>query len=197
MRWLPFVAVAACQLEHPAADRPSPAPAPPPAPSIVAPATPLVPPPLSWGLSPQEAFERLAAAGLAPRADEQRGYFTSPDQGHAAPGTIAVAHTSEPVVTYTPRPGWTATVHYPTYGVPMDSIDVQAALTADEARAELRALERRHGPPVDRRLDDGAPGAERLVWIRGGVWLVATASRDGALWLSYRRDPRPASALAP
>lgn len=195
MRWLPLLALVSCQLDRAATSPPATPPA------LAAPRPTLAPPPLTWDLSEQAAFERLDAAGFRPRADLQRGYFTSPDQGHAAPGTIAVDHTTEPVVVYTPRPGWTGVVHYPSVGGAMDSIEERASLTPATATAELRALERRHGPPADRRVHpaepSGGPGTERLVWVRDGVWLVALASPDGALSIAYRRDPRPASDIVP
>lgn len=207
MRWvgwprnglLALVAVASCQLDR--GDRVDHPPPSPPPPSITAPATALVPPPLAWGLSEQDAFDVLVAAGARPRADAQHGYVTSPTQFHAAPGTIEVAHTVEPVILYDAGRGLRGTVHYPTVGGAIDRIEVQGTLTADEAKAELRALERRHGAPTDRHTYPGdapaVPGAERWTWVRGGVWLVAIAGPDGGLSIYYRRDARPASDIAP
>lgn len=173
--------------------------APPSPPAIAAPATVLAPAPLAWSLAPAEAFDRLAAAGMAPVADEQRAYYSTPEQFHAAPGTIEVAHTVEPMVRFSPRPGWTGTAHYPTVGGALDVITLTARLSPPAAGAALAELERRHGPPDDRRTADTDPalaaGTARLIWVRGGVWLVAAADPDGAVTVTYRRDDRPASAI--
>jgi hypothetical protein len=34
-----------------------------------------------------------------------------------------------------------------------------------------------------------------MVWVRGGIWLVAFAGPEGVS-ITYRRDDRPASAIA-
>ena len=159
---------------------------------------PLVPVPLAWSLSEGDAFTRLKRAGMAPRSDEMHAYFTTPDQFHAAPGTIEVAHTVEPMILFTPRAGWTATAHYRTVGGLLDRVELMAHLSAAAARAELAALERRYGPPDDRYTypsDAAALGATRLVWVRSGIWLVAIAGPDGVISLAYRRDDRPAWAI--
>jgi hypothetical protein len=171
-------------------------------PAVAAPLPPLVPlapEPLAWGLTEDEAVARLARAGMAPQSDEIHGYFSTPEQFHAAPGTIEVAHTIEPVILFVPRPGWTGTVHYPSPGAPMDRVELAAQLTRDGALAELRALERRFGPPDDRvTYPADAPavaGSTRLAWVRGGVWLIAFAGSTGGLSVAYRRDDRPLSEL--
>ncbi|MBK9035360.1 MAG: hypothetical protein IPL61_29585 [Myxococcales bacterium] len=176
-----------------------PPPGPPPA-STVAPAT-LEPAPLAWDMLEDEAVARLAAAGMAPRADEMHAYVSTPEQFHAAPGTIEVAHTVEPMILFVPRPGWTGTAHYPTPGGHLDRVELRALLTPAAARAELDALARRLGAPDDERTfatdPPTGPGSLRRVWVRGGVWLVAFAEPGGAVSLAYRRDDRPASAIAP
>ncbi len=153
------------------------------------------------GLAEQTNIGRLAAAGFAPRADEQRGYFLTPAQYHATPGTIEVAHTVEPVLIFTPRPGWTGTAHYPNPGGSLDQIELHATLTPVAATVALAGLEQRFGPAADRRTFPGespsAAGALRLVWVRGGVWLVAFAGPDGNVSITYRRDDRPASSIGP
>ena len=160
---------------------------------------PLLPVSLAWNLSEGDAFARLERAGMAPHADELHAYFTTPDRFHTAPGTIEVAHTVEPTILFTPRLGWTATAHYRTVGGPLDRVELTAQLTAAMARTEMAALERRYGPPDDRYTYPGdalaAPGATRLVWVRGGIWLVAVADPDGAISIAYHRDDRPASAI--
>lgn len=160
---------------------------------------PLLPVPLAWSLSEGDAFSRLERAGMAPHSDELHAYFTTPDQFHAAPGTIEVAHTVEPMILFTPRAGWTATAHYRTVGGPLDRVELTGHLPAAAARTELAALERRYGPPDDRYTYPGnapaAPSATRLVWVRGGIWLVAVADPDGALSIAYHRDDRHASAI--
>lgn len=155
--------------------------------------------PLAWDLPEHEAQRRLLVAGMAPRADVTRGYFSRPDEPHAAPGKIEVAHTVEPELLFTPRPGWTGTAHYPTVGGALDTITLAASLTGAGARAELSALEQRLGPPDDRRTfpGSGSGGTLRLIWVRGGVWLVASAGDDGQLSIVFRRDSRPASAIGP
>lgn len=160
---------------------------------------PLLPVPLAWSLSEGDAFARLQRAGMAPRSDEVHAYFTTPDQFHAAPGTIEVAHTVEPMIRFTPRVGWTAIAHYRTVGGPLDRVELTAQLPAAAARTELVALERRYGPPDDRYTYPGdahtAPGSTRLVWVRGGIWLVAVADPNGVISIAYRRDDHPASAI--
>lgn len=160
----------------------------------------LVPAPLAWGLAEADAVARLAVAGMAPRTDELHAYVSTPGQFHAAPGTIEVAHTVEPVVHYVPAPGWTGAAHYEKVGGALDRIELTAHLDPVAAAAALRGLERRFGRPDDRRTYApavaGGAGVRRLVWVRGGAWLVASASPDGDVALAYRRDPRPASAIA-
>ena len=125
----------------------------------------------------------------------------TPAQYHATPGTIEVAHTVEPVLIFTPRPGWTGTAHYPNPGGSLDQIELHATLTPVAATVALAGLEQRFGPAADRRTFPGespsAAGALRLVWVRGGVWLVAFAGPDGNVSITYRRDDRPASSIGP
>lgn len=193
--WLAIMAACNGQADRPAAPT---APAPPPA-APTAPAA-LVFEPLAWDVPEHEAERRLQAAGMAPRSETTRGYFSTPPQLQAEPRPI-IAHTVEPVLLFTPRPGWTGTAHFPTVGGALDTIELAASLSAAGARAELSALEQRLGPPNDRRTlpgsGSGSAGSLRLIWVRGGVWLVASAGDDGKVSISFRRDNRPASEIGP
>ncbi len=171
---------------------------------------PLLPVPLAWSLSEGDAFSRLERAGMAPHSDELHAYFTTPDQFHAAPGTIEVAHTVEPMILFTPRAGWTATVHYRTVGGPLDRGELTAHLPAAAARTELAALERRYGPPMTathipatHRPRRGPPGwsgcAAASGWLPSPTPVVSsrspTAATTALRWRSLG-SVRPATTAA-
>ncbi|MNC95326.1 hypothetical protein D3C83_124190 [compost metagenome] len=86
-------------------------------------------------------------------------------------------------------------------GAKLDRIEIQARVAGDAAFDALAELEHRHGPPDDRREffsgEAVIPPSVRLVWVRGGIWLVAFAAHDGQLSIAYRVDDRPASAIGP
>jgi hypothetical protein len=150
--------------------------------------------PLEWTLSESEVNERLAAANMAPQSDEIRAYF-APEPTAPGEPQEPISHTSEPVVIFHPKPGWTGQARFGSVGGSLASIEIRAQLTATAARHELEHFQKTYGPPTETRtLEDGAT---RKVWIRGGVWLIAIAGRDGSLWVEFRRDDRPASAIGP
>lgn len=161
----------------------------------------LVPAPLAWSHTEAEALEALARAGMAPRSEAQHGYVTTPEQFHAAPGTIEVAHTVEPILLYTPRAGWTGRAHYPTVGGALDRVELQGRLTPAAAGAELAAMVRSLGRPDDERGFAAIPPTtgelRRAIWVRGGVWLVVLVEPEGTIALTYRRDDRPATEIGP
>ena len=158
----------------------------------------LVPAPLAWSHGERDALAALTRAGMAPRSEAQHGYFSTPGQFHAAPGTIEVAHTIEPLILFTPRAGWTGIAHYPTVGGTLDQIELRGDLSPTAARAELAALTRRLGRPDDQRAFPAATGETlRAIWVRGGVWLVVLVEPEGTITQTYRRDDRPATEIGP
>lgn len=156
---------------------------------------PLVPAPLAWTQGEGEAIAALERAGMAPRSDARHAYVSTPEQFHAAPGTIEVAHTVEPIVLFTPRAGWTGMAHYPTVGGALDEVALRGRVASTAVGAELDALVRRLGAPDDARALAG--GTLRRIWVRGGVWLVALVEPDGTMTLTYRRDARAATEIGP
>jgi hypothetical protein len=133
--------------------------------------------PLSWDMDVRGASEALKRAGMSPRYDENRAYFADP----GAP----IVHTSEPVLFYVPRRGWTGEAQFDSRHS-LNEITLRAELSSAELRAQLAALARRLGPPERKE-------GERQSWVLPGSRLSTSATEDArtrrwTLLMSYRRD---------
>ena len=135
----------------------------------------LEPSPLVLGMQLDAALRALEAAGLQPERSEIRRYPVDRRPGQPR-------HSSQPVIAYVPRPGWTGLVKLT--GDHVRSVRHQARLPAAAIARELAALARRFGAA---RTD--ARG-ERT-WKRGSVTVTAsvTPAGSGLRWLTI--DYRP------
>ena len=138
--------------------------------------------PLSWSMNLETAQATLDAKQMAPRYDETRRYYAMTND------QPTVRHTSEPGLSYVPRPGWRGHAHFYWFDGareyrPDRVVHHTTGLTDAQLADELAALTSTYGPPHE-------AGDNHRVWTRGGTRLGAGFSRDEktkrwSLYLGY------------
>jgi hypothetical protein len=129
----------------------------------------------------ERAVAVLARAGMSPRREENRMYIANPGG--------PVVHTSEPVLIYVPRRGWSGEARFDEPRGLLREVSLRAERSGSELHAEVAALEQMLGPPAEHR-------GEQRTWERSGAKITASASEDlrtkrWSLLVSFRREERP------